>query len=161
MAACSPGTCQDVLDRVYTWADSRSDRVLYGSLGSGKTTLPTAVAEKYDKENRLTGTFFFSGDPSHDSDPSTESSSHYIPKFYIPIPSFKKGQSSPEFRPCYPLETQFHSLLVGPFRRRRFDRALTRSFLKVWAALSFAQVFFEVDHADFRYYMTLKMPTDV
>jgi len=42
------------------------------------------------------------------------------------------------------LETQFHSLLVGPFRRRRFNRAFTRSFLKVWAALSYAQVFFEV-----------------
>jgi len=42
------------------------------------------------------------------------------------------------------LETQFNSLLVGPFRRRRFNRAFTRSFLKVCAALSYAQVFFEV-----------------
>ena len=68
VVACLPGTRQDVLDCVCTWADSHGDSticVLYGPLGSGKTTLATTVAEKYDKEDHLAGTFFFSGDPSH------------------------------------------------------------------------------------------------
>jgi hypothetical protein len=151
--ACLPGTRQDVLDRVYTWADSRSDStvcLLYGPLGSGKTRLATTLAEKYDKENRLAGTFFFSGDPSHD--PERRSIDRIVATIAyqncISHPIVKKKviqilNSDPTIL-SKSLETQFDSLLVGPFRRHRFNRALTRSFLKVWAALSFAQVFFEV-----------------
>ena len=50
--------------------------MLYGPLASGKTTLATTLAEKYDKENHLAGTFFFSGIQVmiQSVDPSTESS---------------------------------------------------------------------------------------
>ena len=141
------------MDRIYTWADSRNDStvcLLYGPLGSGKTTLATTVAEKYDKENRLAGTFFFSEDPSHD--PECRSLDRIVPTIAYqnsishPITRKKviKVLSSDPAILSRSLETQFHSLLVGPFRRRRFNRALTRSFLQVWAALSFSQVFFEV-----------------
>ena len=153
MAACLPGTRKDVLDRVYTWADSRSDStvcVLYGPLGSGKTTLATTLAEKYAKENRLAGTFFFSGNRSHDPERRSlhrivatiayqNSTSHSIVR--------KKVTQVLDSDPAIlskSLETQFQSLLVGPFRRRPFNKALTRSFLKVWPAFSFAWVSCEV-----------------
>ena len=150
---CLPGTGQDVLDRSYTWADSRSDStvcLLCGPLGSRKTTFATTLAEKYDKENRLAGTFFFSGDPGHD--PGRRSLDRFVPTIAyqssIAHPIIKKKvikvlNADPTIL-SKSLETQFQSLLVGPFRRRRFNRAFTRSFLKVWEALSFAQVFLEV-----------------
>ena len=121
--------------------------MLYGPLGSGKTTLATTLAEKYYKENRLAGSFFCSG-----NDPERRSLDRIIPtiayqnSIFYPIIKKKVIQivnSDPTIL-SKSLETQFHSLLVGPFRRRQFNRALTRSFLKVWAALSFAQVFLEV-----------------
>ena len=152
-AACLHRTRQDVLDRVYTWADSRSDStvcLLYGPLGSGKTTLATTLAEKYDKEKRLAGSFFFPGDPGHD--PERQSLDRIVPTIAYQNsashPIIKKKvievlNSDPAIL-SKSLETQFHSLLVGPFRRRRFNGPLTRKFLKVWADFSLAQVFFEV-----------------
>ena len=68
-AACLPGTRQGVLYRVCTWADSHGDSticLLCGRLGLGKTALATTLVEKYNKQNCLAGTFFFSGDPGHD-----------------------------------------------------------------------------------------------
>jgi len=124
--------------------------LLYGPLGSGKTTLATTLAEKYDKENRLAGTFFFSGDPGHDPERRSLdgiiATIAYQSSISHPIVRKKVIQalSSDPAILSKSLETQFRSLLVGPFQRRRFNRALTRSFLKVWAALSFAQAFCEV-----------------
>ena len=62
---CLPGTRGVLLDRIYEWGDSRDDRAvfwLHGPAGSGKTSIATTVAEKYAKENRLAGSFFFSRD---------------------------------------------------------------------------------------------------
>ena len=108
------------------------------------------MAEKYDKENRLAGSFFLSGDPSHD--PERRSLDRIVATIAYQIsishPIIKKKVI--QVLNCDPailsksLETQFHSLLICPFRRRRFNRAFTDSLLKVWGALSFAQVFFEV-----------------
>jgi len=125
--------------------------LLYGPLGWGKTTLATTLANKYDKENRLAGTFFFSGDPGHLNSErrsldrivatiayQNSISHHIIRKRVIRVLNADPAILSKS------LETQFHSLLVGPFRCRQFNRALIRSSLKAWAALSFAQVFCEV-----------------
>ncbi|KIJ91647.1 hypothetical protein K443DRAFT_31381, partial [Laccaria amethystina LaAM-08-1] len=125
-AACLPGTCEDVLDRVYTWADSRTDNtvcLVYGPLGSGKSTLATTIAEKYDRENRLAGTFFFSGDPSHD--PERRSLDRFVATIAyqnsISHPNVKKKviqvlDSDPAIL-SKSLEIQFDNLLVSPFRR--------------------------------------------
>ena len=62
---CQTGTREVLLDRIYEWGDSRDDRAvfwLHGPAGSGKTSIATTVAEKYAKENRLVGSFFFSRD---------------------------------------------------------------------------------------------------
>ena len=62
---CLPGTRGVLLDRIYEWGDSRDDKAvfwLHGPAGSGKTSIATTVAEKYAKENRLVGSFFFSRD---------------------------------------------------------------------------------------------------
>ena len=64
-APCLPGTREVLLDRIYEWGDSRDDRAvfwLHGPAGSGKTSIAMTVAEKYAKENRLVGSFFFSRD---------------------------------------------------------------------------------------------------
>ena len=125
--------------------------MLYGPLGSGKTTLATTVAEKYDKEDRLAGTFFFSGDPSHD--PERRSLDRIIATIAyqnsISHPIVRKKviqvlNSDPAIL-SKSLETQFQSLLVDPFRRRRLNRAaFTRSCSKICVAFSFAQVFWEI-----------------
>ena len=113
--------------------------------------LATTVAMKYDKENRLAGTFFFSEDPSHD--PERRSLDRIVATIAyqssISHPVIKKKvievlNSDPAILSSA-LETQFQSLLIGPFRRCRFNKAFTRNFLKVCqAAISFAQAFFEV-----------------
>jgi hypothetical protein len=98
----------------------------------------------------LAGTFFFSGDPSHD--PERRSLDRFVATIAyqnsISHPNVKKKviqvlDSDPAIL-SKSLEIQFDNLLVSPFRRRRFNRVFTRSFSKVCAALSFAQVFFEV-----------------
>jgi hypothetical protein len=139
--------------KIFAWGDSLSDStacLLYGPFGSGNTTLATTLAEKYDKENRLAGTFFFSGDPCHD--PERRSLDRFVATIAyqnsISHPIVKKKiiqvlNSDPTIL-SKSLEIQFDSLPVGLFRHRQFNRAFIRSFLKVWATLSFAQVFFEV-----------------
>ena len=77
---------------------------------------------KYDKENRLAGTFFFSEDPSHD--PERRSLDRIVATIAyqssISHPVIKKKvievlNSDPAILSSA-LETQFQSLLIGPFR---------------------------------------------
>ena len=65
---CQAGTREAILNRIYTWVDSRDDSTvfwLHGFAGSGKTSIATSVAAKFAEENRLAGSFFFSRDPAH------------------------------------------------------------------------------------------------
>lgn len=148
------GTRKEVLNRIYTCADSRGDSkvcLVHGPLGSRKTTVAATLAEKYDKENRQATTFFFPGDPRHDANRRfvnkvvltiayQSSITHLIVK--------KKIIQALNFNPTIlfkSMETRFHNL-VGSFWRRRFKfiRAHISGSLKVWVVFSFAQTFLDI-----------------
>ncbi|KAF6752701.1 hypothetical protein DFP72DRAFT_449322 [Ephemerocybe angulata] len=73
-SSCLPGTRQDVLKKVTSWADSsllgwnnRPVMWLYGYVGCGKSAIAQEVAEHYARKKRLAASFFFfrgSGDRS-------------------------------------------------------------------------------------------------
>ncbi|KAF6743418.1 hypothetical protein DFP72DRAFT_1080113 [Ephemerocybe angulata] len=73
-SSCLPGTRQDVLQKVTSWADSsvlskNKGHVmwLYGYVGCGKSAIAQEVAEHYARKKRLAASFFFfrgSGDRS-------------------------------------------------------------------------------------------------
>ncbi|KAF5331913.1 hypothetical protein D9611_008914 [Ephemerocybe angulata] len=65
-SSCLPGTRQDVLQKVTSWADSsvlskNKGHVmwLYGYVGCGKSAIAQEVAEHYARKKRLAASFFF------------------------------------------------------------------------------------------------------
>ncbi|KIJ97679.1 hypothetical protein K443DRAFT_681319 [Laccaria amethystina LaAM-08-1] len=125
-APCLPGTRQVLLDRIYEWGDSRDDRAvfwLHGPAGSGKTSIAMTVAEKYAKENRLVGNFFFSRDHpdcrSVDGVIATiayqHATSHHVIKKRV-----KKVLRDPSIIEKLP-KIQFEKLIIDPIRPRRLN----------------------------------------
>ena len=68
---CHSGTRVDVLQEIFAWADSPDERCIFwlnGLAGAGKSTIARTVARRYQNQNRLAASFFFSrggGDVSH------------------------------------------------------------------------------------------------
>ncbi|RXW23752.1 hypothetical protein EST38_g2102 [Candolleomyces aberdarensis] len=63
-SACFPGTRIDVIRTIVAWADSTllwNTHVLwlYGFVGCGKSAIALAIALKFERRNRLVGSFFF------------------------------------------------------------------------------------------------------
>ncbi|KAJ2913417.1 hypothetical protein MD484_g6996, partial [Candolleomyces efflorescens] len=63
-SACFPGTRIDVIRLIVAWADSTllwNTHILwlYGYVGCGKSAIALAVALKFERRNRLVGSFFF------------------------------------------------------------------------------------------------------
>ncbi|KAJ2927479.1 hypothetical protein H1R20_g9618, partial [Candolleomyces eurysporus] len=63
-SACFPGTRTDVIRTIAAWADSMllwNTHVLwlYGYVGCGKSAIALAIALKFERRNRLVGSFFF------------------------------------------------------------------------------------------------------
>ncbi|KAJ2931115.1 hypothetical protein H1R20_g6011, partial [Candolleomyces eurysporus] len=63
-SACFPGTRTDVIRMIVAWADSTllwNTHVLwlYGFVGCGKSAIALAIALKFERRNRLVGSFFF------------------------------------------------------------------------------------------------------
>jgi len=125
-APCLPGTRGVLLDRIYEWGDSHDDRAvfwLHGPAGSGKTSIATTVAEKYAKENRLVGSFFFSRD--HADCRSVDgviatiayqySTSHPVIKTRV-----QKVLGDPSIIEKLP-KVQFEKLIIDPVRPRTVD----------------------------------------
>ena len=115
-----------LLDRIYKWGNSRDDRAvfwLHGPTGSGKTSITTTVAEKYAKENRLVGSFFFLRDQA-----DCRSVNHVIPTIaYQHATSChvikKRVQKVLGDRSIIEklLIVQFEKLIIDPVRPRTVD----------------------------------------
>ncbi|RXW22625.1 hypothetical protein EST38_g3228 [Candolleomyces aberdarensis] len=63
-SACFPGTRQEVIQAIVSWAKSSllwNTHVLwlYGYVGCGKSAIALAIALKFERSNRLVGSFFF------------------------------------------------------------------------------------------------------
>jgi hypothetical protein len=60
---CLPGTRVDLLNEIYNWADGQDSRCTFwlnGFAGTGKSTIAHTVARRYDEQQRLAASFFFS-----------------------------------------------------------------------------------------------------
>jgi hypothetical protein len=68
---CLQGTRVDLLHDIYNWADGQGTPCIFwlsGLAGTGKSTISRTIARRYDKNQRLGASFFFSkgdGDISH------------------------------------------------------------------------------------------------
>ncbi|KAJ2913593.1 hypothetical protein MD484_g6820, partial [Candolleomyces efflorescens] len=63
-SACFPGTRAKLIKAIVTWADSTllwNTHILwlYGFVGCGKSAIALAIALKFERRNRLVGSFFF------------------------------------------------------------------------------------------------------
>ncbi|KAF5331927.1 hypothetical protein D9611_008936 [Ephemerocybe angulata] len=64
-SSCLPGTRQEIIQKITTWADSSVIRNnphvmwLYGYVGCGKSSIAQAIAERYAVKKRLAASFFF------------------------------------------------------------------------------------------------------
>jgi DNA polymerase III delta prime subunit len=60
---CLPGTREDVLEKIFAWANSDADMprilVLNGAPGSGKSTIAHTVSRRFNELRRLGSSFFF------------------------------------------------------------------------------------------------------
>jgi hypothetical protein len=69
--ACLPNTRVALLDEIYSWAEELDERCVFwlsGLAGTGKSTIARTVARRYQDEQRLAASFFFSrggGDVGH------------------------------------------------------------------------------------------------
>jgi hypothetical protein len=60
---CLPDTRVDVLQEIYDWVDGQDERCIFwlsGLAGTGKSTIARTVARKYNNQERLGASFFFS-----------------------------------------------------------------------------------------------------
>jgi pantothenate kinase-related protein Tda10 len=60
---CLHNTRIDILHRIHIWADEQDERGifwLYGLAGTGKSTISRTIAHRYNEQNRLGASFFFS-----------------------------------------------------------------------------------------------------
>ncbi|KAG9231601.1 putative WD-repeat protein [Amylocarpus encephaloides] len=70
---CLPNTRVDLLQEIYDWDDGEDGRCIFwlnGLAGTGKSTIARTIAQRYNKEERLGASFFFSrggGDVRHAS----------------------------------------------------------------------------------------------
>ncbi|KAK2058362.1 purine and uridine phosphorylase [Colletotrichum caudatum] len=59
---CHPGTRLGVIDGIRDWAEDPNDQDVYwlsGLAGTGKSTIARTLAQEFDKNHTLAGTFFF------------------------------------------------------------------------------------------------------
>ncbi|KAK2007140.1 pfs domain-containing protein [Colletotrichum eremochloae] len=59
---CHPGTRIELMNEIWDWAADSDNRDIYwlsGIAGTGKSTISRTVAQEFDKNNLLAGTFFF------------------------------------------------------------------------------------------------------
>ncbi|KAF2464362.1 putative WD-repeat protein [Lindgomyces ingoldianus] len=60
---CLPNTRVNLLGEIYRWADGQDERCIFwlnGLAGTGKSTIARTVADRFDKQERLGASFFFS-----------------------------------------------------------------------------------------------------
>lgn len=71
-----PSTRREVIKKIVTWADSHliNSHIcwLYGSKGSGKSSIAQEIAESFEKKKRLAGSYFWSQHSAEDRRKSTQ-----------------------------------------------------------------------------------------
>ncbi|KAJ2911571.1 hypothetical protein MD484_g8842, partial [Candolleomyces efflorescens] len=138
-SACFPGTRRDVTRKIVTWADSTllwSPHVLWlhGYVGCGKSAIALTIALKYERRQRLVGSFFFfrnTGDRSKMTRFATTLACQLaaaIPEAAIFIEKAVKAEPG---LLSSNLVTQLRHLVYEPFRAAaKSGRLLKTTFLK-------------------------------
>lgn len=117
-----PETRGDVIDAILKWADGGDDRPvcwLYGPAGSGKTTIARSIAEHYDVERRLAGSFFFSRESVERRDTSKVGTTiaYRLAINYHPIgEKLRQVLEDDPTIPTKPLKIQLNQLIFAPIR---------------------------------------------
>ncbi|KAF5335929.1 hypothetical protein D9611_006248 [Ephemerocybe angulata] len=124
---CLPGTREDVIQTVSTWADSSKLNStphlmwLYGYVGCGKSAIAQTVAEKYAADGRLAASFFFFRGSGHRSRMGkfvatiASQVATAIPSTGKVIKAALKAHAG-LLRPTTSLGTQLQHLLFGPLK---------------------------------------------
>ncbi|KAF6752703.1 hypothetical protein DFP72DRAFT_904577 [Ephemerocybe angulata] len=132
-SSCLPGTREDVLKKVTSWADNsllgwnnRHVMWLYGYVGCGKSAIAQEVAEHYARKKRLAASFFFfrgSGDRSRSGRFAATVASQVagaIPSTYRFIEANVKTHPGLLW-PSTSLIAQFKHLVYDPIKSVKWD----------------------------------------
>ncbi|KAJ2923026.1 hypothetical protein H1R20_g14067, partial [Candolleomyces eurysporus] len=137
-SACFPGTRTDVIRAIVVWADSTllwNTHVLwlYGFVGCGKSAIALAIALKFERRNRLVGSFFFfrnTGDRSRMVRFATTLAFQLAAAIPEAAPFIKKAVTE-EGLPGSSLVAQLRRLVYEPFKAAaKRVRLLKTSLLK-------------------------------
>ncbi|KAJ2933099.1 hypothetical protein H1R20_g4002, partial [Candolleomyces eurysporus] len=138
-SACFPGTRIDVIRRIISWADSIllwNTHVLwlYGYVGSGKSAVALAVALKFEKRERLVGSFFFfrnAGDRSRMTKFATTLACQLAAAIPEAAPFIEKAVKAEPGLLVSSLVAQLRRLVYEPFKAAtRRGRLLTTTLFK-------------------------------
>ncbi|KAJ2914146.1 hypothetical protein MD484_g6266, partial [Candolleomyces efflorescens] len=137
-SACFPGTRQTVIRAIVSWADSSllfNPHVLwlYGYVGCGKSALALAIALKFERRERLVGSFFFfrnTGDRSRMTKFAMTLACQLAEKIPEAKPFIENAvRAAPDFRGLN-LVSQLRRLVYEPFKAAWKRGRLLKTFLK-------------------------------
>ncbi|KAJ2925852.1 hypothetical protein H1R20_g11242, partial [Candolleomyces eurysporus] len=136
-SACFPGTRIDVIRMIVAWADStllRNTHVLwlYGFVGCGKSAIALAIALKFERRNRLVGSFFFfqnTGDRSRMARFATTLAYQLAAAIPEAAPFIKRAITEESGLLNLSLVAQFRRLVYEPFKAAAKRVRLLKTFL--------------------------------
>ncbi|KAJ2936200.1 hypothetical protein H1R20_g895, partial [Candolleomyces eurysporus] len=137
-SACFPGTRQEVIRTIVSWAESSllfNTHVLwlYGYVGCGKSAIALAIALKFERSNRLVGSFFFfrnTGDRSRMTKFATTLACQLAAAIPEAAPFIEKAiKAEPGLLGSSSVASQLRRLVYEPFKAATKRVRLLKTFL--------------------------------